>query len=466
MMCRDGNGSMRSREKISRSWRHDRDDRGDTLVEVLITILVVSITSVALLMGFSTSISGSAAHRTLVANDVVLRTVSQGVYAQVEQQVNPLYDACATVYGTSNASTQFNAPSGYSVLVTVLQYWVVASSQPLGQWVSTLPSGWCSQTLVPATPQRLQITVTTPNQRTLTTEIVVNQPLALVTTFDITSISPPSAPPGASGQTILIYGDGFVDGVTGSFSNTGITIDSWSWQSSTSITASITISSSASTGKGTLTLKNPDGSTASGAFTVSTNPTITSVTPSAFLPGKSNVSFNITGNDFSYSTGVSVSFLPTGTTALTVGALQSVSATSITSTIDVSANAIPGTYYVMVTNSDGQASNHFPLTINMPPPSISSVTDSAGATPCSIATSPTSCYVAGGGFYSPVNVSIVPSSGNANACTPTVSTTVTSPTTMILTLSQPGNCTTSGSYDLTVIAAGGTSQPLVGAFSN
>lgn len=441
------------------------DDCGDTLVEILITVMVVSITSIALLMGFSTSISGSAAHRTLVSNDVVLRTVSQGVYAQVEQQVDPLYQACATAYGTPTASTQFSAPLGYQVMVSVVQYWVSSTNQASGQWVSSLPSGWCSQTPIPATPQRLQITVTTPNQRTLSTDIVVNEPLAIVTTFDIVSISPPSAPPGASAQSILIYGNGFEAGVTGSFSNSNITIDSWSRNSSTSITASISVASSATTGNGTITLTNPDGTTASAGFTVTTAPIISSVNQSTFLPNSSNVTFDISGIGFS-NPGATFSFLPAGTTAIQIVSVQSVSTTSIDSTISVDPNAIPGTYYVMVTNTDGQTSNHYPLTISMPVPSISSVQNSDGSTPCNIATSGASCYVAGGGFYAPVSVSIVPSAGNSNSCTPSVSMNVTSPTTMILTLTQPTNCSYSGYYDLTVIAAGGTSQPYIKAFSS
>lgn len=459
---------MLNRARDGDSRRRGREERGDTLVEVLITVMVVSITSVALLMGFSTSISGSAAHRTLVSNDVVLRTVSQGVYAQVEQQVSPLYQPCAQVYLPSG-STQFNAPSGYSVSVDVALYWVVSSSLPSGGWVTfaNLPSTWCTSSPVPATPQQLLITVSTPNHRTLTTTIVVNQPLALITTFDITSISPPSAPPGATGLSILIYGNGFVNGVTGSFSNSGITINSWTWGSSTSITVKITVSPTASSGPGTLTLTNPDGSTASGAFDVSTAPTIASVSQSTFLPGDSNVPFDITGLNFDYP-GSTVSFLPSGTTALSfVGTPQVTSTTSITSTINVDANSMPGTYYVMVTNSDGQTSNHYPLTIAMPPPSVTLVTDSTGVSPCAIAsTGSTTCDVTGGGFYSPVSVSITPSAGNGNACTPVATPSVTSPTKMTLTLSQPGNCFTSGYYDLTVIAAGGTSQPYPQAFSN
>ena len=449
------------------------DERGDTLLEVLITVLVVSITSVALLLGFSTSISGSAAHRSLVANDVALRTVSQGVYAQVEKQSGPLYYACATSYGTPTPSNEFNAPAGFDVLVQVTSYWIN------GAWVSSVPSGFCNGGSVPATPQQLLITVTTPNNRTLTTTIVVNQPLALVTTFDITSMSPPSAPPGASAQSVLISGNGFVDGVTGTFSSSAITFtgtssstspatspqpSAWTWVSSTSIIAEIDILATAPTGPVTFTLTNPDGTTTTATFTISTAPAITNSSPSTFLPGQSSVAMTLTGDAFVLN-GSTVSFPNTNFFTI-VGNQTVVSTTSITMTVNVDPNTVPGTYYVQVTNPDGQFSNLYALTVATPPPTITSVADTSGAQPCAIALSgSTTCNVTGTAFYAPVTVSITPSAGNLNACTPTVNATVNSLTSITLALTQPGSCTTSGSYDLTVIAKGGTSAPYTG-FSN
>ena len=451
-----------------------RGERGDTLLEVLITVLVVSITSVALLLGFSTSISGSAAHRSLVSNDVALRAVSQGVYAQVEKQSSPLYNACATYYGTPTPSNQFNAPAGFVAGVQVTSYWIN------GAWALSVPSGYCSGPTVPATPQQLLITVTTPNHRTLTTTIVVNEPLALVSTFDITAMSPPAAPPGASAQTILISGNGFVDGVSGTFASPFITFtgtssstspatspqpSAWTWVSSTSIIAEINVSPTATTGPVTFTLTNPDGTTASYQFAISTAPVITNANPSSFQPGQSNVSMTLTGNNFSFP-GATVSF-PNTSDFTIVGAQNVVSTKSITLTVNVDPATVPSTYYVQVTNLDGQFSNLFPLTVTTPPPTITSVADTSCAQPCAIASSgSTTCNVTGTNFYAPVSVSIVPSAGNFNGCVPTVSSTLNSLTSITLTLGQPSNCTTSGSYDLTVLAGGGNSAPYTGAFSN
>lgn len=69
-------------------WRTRRtrvDERGDTLIEILITLTILSLAGVALISGFSTSISASSEYRGLAVTDTVLRTVSEQVIGQFQQ---------------------------------------------------------------------------------------------------------------------------------------------------------------------------------------------------------------------------------------------------------------------------------------------------------------------------------------------------------------------------------------------
>ena len=459
-------------------------ERGDTLVEVLITVLVVGITSVALLLGFTTSISGSAAHRALTSNDVALRSISQAVYAQVEGQTGTaLYATCPVngIYGSSTLSSEFSAPTGYSVLVKVAEYWYS------GQWNPVAPSTCGSN--APAVPQQLLITMTTPNQRTLTTTIVVTQPLAIVNTFAISSLTPSAAAPGTSGLNVTINGTGFDAGAIGSFpSGSGITFtntnssvsppsspqpSSWTVVSRSSIIAKIDVSATAPLGPVTFTLTNSDGITASKTFTISTGPTITNVSPAAMLPGASGVSFTITGANFSSQQDTRVAFSdPTvftfsGSPGWTVN-----SSTSITATISVSSTANPGQYSVAVTDTNlQQESNPYAVTVSNPPPVVTAVSGGGTTSTCTISSSSTvTCAVAGKYFDPSVTVDVSQTAGNYNACTPVPTVIYNSATSLSLTFApsnyQPANCSISGSYDLTVFGVGGQSNLFTPAFSS
>lgn len=458
-------------------------ERGDTLLEVLMTVLVVGITSVALLVGFSTSISGSAAHRALATNDVAMRTVSQAVYAQVEGPSGPnMYDPCTTQYGSPTPSSEFNAPTGYLVSVEVTAYWYSNG------WQGSPPSGCPSSPPAKAVPQQVLVTLSTPNNRTLTTTIVVNQPLALVTTFAVSSLTPSAAAPGNSGLNITISGSGFAAGVTGSFpADSGITFSgttgstsppspspSWTVVSPTSIVAQIDVASTAPVSPETLTLTNPDGTTATSTFTITLGPTITGVSPSQMLPGDSSQTFTITGANFDPTSGSSstVAFSdPTVFKFVSTPEWTVNSSTTITATISVSSTATPGSYSVAVTNPSSQlTSAPYPVTINYPPPVISTVTGGGVGPPCLISSNSTvTCTVTGKYFDGSVTANVSQSSGNYNACTPVPTLSGVTPNSLTLTFTpsnyQPANCAISGTYDLTIFAAGGQGS-FVQAFSS
>jgi type II secretory pathway pseudopilin PulG len=108
-------------------------EAGDTLLEVLIAIVVLALASLALIVGFGTSISSSAEHRDLATFDSVLATTSQEAISLIQQQQS-LFQTCpsspAVFYQTENASGQplfLNIPSPYTsqytVTFTAVSYW-------------------------------------------------------------------------------------------------------------------------------------------------------------------------------------------------------------------------------------------------------------------------------------------------------------------------------------------------------
>ncbi len=63
-----------------------RSEAGDTLIEVLLAVVMLGLTSVALLTAFGTIISSSAEYRGLATMDTVLRSASQQAVSQVGRQ--------------------------------------------------------------------------------------------------------------------------------------------------------------------------------------------------------------------------------------------------------------------------------------------------------------------------------------------------------------------------------------------
>ncbi len=108
-----------------------RSEAGDTLVEILVAMVLLSIGAVALMGMLASTIAGSAEHRSLATIDTVLRSSAETLKYDVQLRSNPLFTPCATVTSTSYASTtiNFNAPSGYQVTMSgaplggAIEYW-------------------------------------------------------------------------------------------------------------------------------------------------------------------------------------------------------------------------------------------------------------------------------------------------------------------------------------------------------
>jgi hypothetical protein len=255
--------AQRPRRGVGRS--RCEGDAGDTLLEILLTVAVVSITAVALLTAFATAIGASARHKTLSANSVALRDVSEVVFSQIQQQLK--YVSCATSYTSANS---WGAPSGYSASVTTIQYWN--------------GSGWSSSCTTGSTqPELLTTTVTSPSGVTAMTQLVVMSSTSTGTSSAVTVVTatPSTLSQGQSNQTVTLTGTGFKSGATATFSGSGVTATA-TYVSSTTLTLSVTVASNATEGLRSITVTNPDATTGTSGLIFNVAGTVTQflVTPS------------------------------------------------------------------------------------------------------------------------------------------------------------------------------------------
>ena len=190
---------------------------------------------------------------------------------------------------------------------------------------------------------------------------------------NVESTSPSSRPQGASKQTVAIKGSGFSSGATSSFGS-GITVESTTFVNSTELSAKVSVEAGASTGARTVTVTNLDGGvdTLASGFTVTSGPSVESISPNAGHRGASQA-VTIKGSGF--SAGASAAF----GSGITVSSTTFKSATELTANITIEAGASTGARSVTVTNPDfGSGSLASAFTVNNAP-SIESLSPSSRA---------------------------------------------------------------------------------------
>jgi type II secretory pathway pseudopilin PulG len=137
-----------------------RSEAGDTLIEVLLAIVVLGLTSVALLTAFGTIISSSAEYRGLATMDTVLRSASQQAISQVGQQSGALFASCESAGPSGPGQVNFSLPAGYTAVVSSVQYWNASATPPAFDAPSTWDSASTSfSPCIANAPELLTITV-------------------------------------------------------------------------------------------------------------------------------------------------------------------------------------------------------------------------------------------------------------------------------------------------------------------
>jgi type II secretory pathway pseudopilin PulG len=87
-----------------------RGERGETLVELLVTVVIMGSAIVALVAGVATAVASSDTHRQDATAEGVVRS-----YA--EQVVNATYVDCTTTY-----TPAYTPPTGWTLSITSIQY--------------------------------------------------------------------------------------------------------------------------------------------------------------------------------------------------------------------------------------------------------------------------------------------------------------------------------------------------------
>jgi prepilin-type N-terminal cleavage/methylation domain-containing protein len=106
---------------------HSED--GFSLAELLVTIVLVSVTFVAILTGLITTIRVSASHRTQATTDAVVRSAAEWVK---DIQQNPYRTTCngPAMYSLNGLAM----PTGYSATIARVEYWDGAAPATTGTY--------------------------------------------------------------------------------------------------------------------------------------------------------------------------------------------------------------------------------------------------------------------------------------------------------------------------------------------
>jgi type II secretory pathway pseudopilin PulG len=99
----------------------DQRTRGETLIELLVSMTILGITVVALVGGIGTSIMVSDMHRKQAVAGVVVRSYAEAIESSVDATPSS-YANCATPASYSSPAN-FTVPSGYTTSVTAVAYW-------------------------------------------------------------------------------------------------------------------------------------------------------------------------------------------------------------------------------------------------------------------------------------------------------------------------------------------------------
>jgi hypothetical protein len=227
----------------------------------------------------------------------------------------------------------------------------VTVSDGTSQCSAAVSTGSCSLASTSAGPKTLTASYAgdseyTPSVSSGTTHTVN----PAVVPMSISSVSPNSRGRGATNNTVIVTGGGFVNGATAAFSGTGVTVNSTTWNNANQLTLIVSVASNAALGTRDLTVTNPGGAsvTSGGAFTVTSAPVVSSISPNQVGQGATNFTSVVTGSNFAVGSTVTVSG-----TGVTVNSANRTSATSLTMSLTVSATAALGLRDVTVINPDG-----------------------------------------------------------------------------------------------------------------
>lgn len=113
-------------------------ERGDTLIEILVSITIIGIVVAALFNGLIETTMGSVTHRSLVNLDNLAQSYLETAEYDIQQAGHFQTCPSADTYTNELTSLGWAIPSpyaNYTVSVTRVEYWTTAKG-----WVSTCPA--------------------------------------------------------------------------------------------------------------------------------------------------------------------------------------------------------------------------------------------------------------------------------------------------------------------------------------
>ena len=147
-------------------------ERGDSLVELLLAMVVIGLAALSILLAFATSISGTGVHRNLATFDTVLRTASAEVAADIQQQPASSFANCSGAYQINTSLPgSITVPASYSASITSVAYWNATS----GAFTSPqAPAHSCPSGAQSNSQQQVTITVTKGSASSSITTVVAD----------------------------------------------------------------------------------------------------------------------------------------------------------------------------------------------------------------------------------------------------------------------------------------------------
>ena len=109
------------------SVRAAHSDGGETLIELIVSVVILGITAVAVVGGIGVSITMSDIHHKQATAGAAVRDYAETIETFIS---GGGYVSCATPAAYSPATVGYTAPPGYSAAITALTYWQDSTTTP------------------------------------------------------------------------------------------------------------------------------------------------------------------------------------------------------------------------------------------------------------------------------------------------------------------------------------------------
>jgi hypothetical protein len=172
----------RAHRKVNQHRRHGDD--GDTLIEILVTIVIVGLTFAAVIGAFAVAAQSSVEHRQLATNDIIAKNFAEFATNAIElTTTSPAFVPCATFTGSTATQILYGGTplnyvipnSTYTVEATNIQY--------LSNTGASVSQVACLASSDPYLPEMLQVTVVGPKGSQSTLSFIVTDPSKLESNY-------------------------------------------------------------------------------------------------------------------------------------------------------------------------------------------------------------------------------------------------------------------------------------------